>query len=164
MGRWIALILALVAISFVHVRIGGLLITQTNTSDKNILGADQKQNIKLARQASQDLSPDFSKGVTEPLKDLFPHRTDGVVNPLWPWIAAWMVDKNEPISGDTEVTDQDRTLFNKGRWFNVGWALGISIALGLACLRELSLPGTLSVVLLTCFGALLPRAAYFQPE
>lgn len=164
MGRGITLVLALVVIGFVHVRIGGLLIEQTNTSDKNILGADQKQNIKLARLARQDLSPDFTKGVTEPLKDLFPHRTDGVVNPLWPWIAAWMVDKVQPISGDTEVTAQDRALFNKGRWFNVGWTLGIVAVLGIACLRVFSLPGTLSVVLLTGFGALLPRAAYFQPE
>ena len=163
-GRWIVLLLALVAIGFVHIRIGGLLIAQTNTSDKNILGADQKQNIKLALQARQDLSPDFTKGVTEPLKNLFPHRTDGVVNPLWPWIAAWLADKDQPISGDTEVTDQDRAFFNKGRWFNVGWTLGIVVMLGIACMRVFSLAASLNVMLLVGFGALLPRAAYFQPE
>ncbi|MDB6138096.1 MAG: hypothetical protein JWO94_1168 [Verrucomicrobiaceae bacterium] len=163
-GRWIALALALVVIAYAHVRIGGLLIDQTNASDKNILGADQKQNIKLALLARQDLSPDFTKGVSEPLKDLFPHRTDGVVNPLWPWIAAWLADKDQAISPDDKVTEQDRAFFNRGRWFNVGFTLGIVAVLGIACLRVFSLTGTLSVVLLTGFGALLPRAAFFQPE
>lgn len=162
--RWIVLALVLVVVGLVHVRIGGLLIEQTNTSDKNILGADQKANLKLALQAREDLSPDFSKGVTEPLKGLFPHRTDGVVNPLWPWMAAWMADKDHVISGDSEVTAADRALFNRGRWCHVGWTLGAVIILSIACLRMFSLASTIVVTLLVGFGALLPRAAYFQPE
>jgi len=162
--RWLVLVLALAAIGLVDLRIGELLITQTNTSDKHILGGDQKQNIKLALQAREDLSPDFSKGVTEPLKDWFPHRTDGVINPLWPWMAAWLADKDQVISEVNAVTDSDRVLFNRGRWFHVGWTLGILLILGLACARVFSLGSTLNVVLLTGFGALLPRAAYFQPE
>ena len=164
LGRWVVLALILAVVGMVHIRIGGLLISQTNISDKNILGADQKQNMKLALQARDDLSPDFNKGVSEPLKNFFPHRTDGVINPLWPWMAAWMADKDHKISGEKEVTAKDREFFNKGRWFHVGWTLGFVIVLGVACLRMFSLASTVVVILLVGFGALLPRAAYFQPE
>jgi hypothetical protein len=78
--------LALIALA--HLKIGGLLIAQTNHTAKDILGADQKHGMKMALQTREDLTLDFSKGVSEPIKSWFPHRTDGVVNPLWPWIAA----------------------------------------------------------------------------
>jgi len=163
-GRWAALALALGLMSLAYVKIGGLLITQTNNSDKRILGGDQKHNMKLALMSRDDLNPDFSKGVSMPIENWFPHRTDGVVNPLWPWIAAWLADKDHKISGETEVTAQDRAFFDRGRWFHVGWTLGALIVLGIGCARHFSLCGTLVVVLLAGFGALLPRTAYFQPE
>ncbi len=163
-GRWLVLALALTAIGFVHLRIGGRLIAQTNNTNQNILAAGQKQALKLALQTREDLAPDFTKGVTEPLKNWFPHRTDGVINPLWPWMAAWLADKDHAISGDAEVTEKDRAFFNRGRWFNVGWTLGVLVVLAFACARMFSLGGALSVALLTGFGALLPSAAFFQPE
>jgi hypothetical protein len=163
-GRWIVLALALVLMGMAHVKIGGLLIAQTNNTDQRILGGDQKHNMKLALQTRADLNPDFSKGVSEPIKDWFPHRTDGVVNPLWPWIAAWLADKDHVISGPTEVTAQDRAFFNKGRWFLVGLTFGVVVIVSIGCARAFSLGGTLIVALLCEFGALLPRAAYFQPE
>ena len=163
-GRWLALALGLLLIGSAYIKIGGLLITQTNNTDKRILGGDQKHNMKLALITRDDLKPDFSKGVSEPIKNWFPHRTDGVVNPLWPWIAAWLADKDHVISGETEVTEKDREFFNRGRWFHVGWTLGALIILGIGCARQFSIGGSLVVVLLAGFGALLPRTAYFQPE
>lgn len=163
-GRWLVLAIALTLIGIAHYQIGGLLISQTNNTDKRILGGDQKHNMKLALMTRDDLKLDFSKGVSEPIEDWFPHRTDGVVNPLWPWIAAWLADKDHTISGETEVTEKDREFFNRGRWFHVGWTLMALVMLGIACARQFSLGGTLVIVLLTGFGALLPRAAYFQPE
>ncbi len=163
-GRWIALAAALIAIGFAYFWIAGLLIAQTNYTDKDILGADQKHNLKTALQTRADLKPDFSKSVSGPIKDWFPHRTDGVLQPLWPWIAAWLADADHAISGPTEVTEQDRALFNRGRWFHVGMTLGFLMLLGIACARLYSLPAALNVVMLVGFGALLPRAVYFQPE
>lgn len=163
-GRWIALALALALIGVAHVKIGGLLISQTNNTDQRILGGDQKHNMKIALQTRADLNPDFTQGVSEPIKNWFPHRTDGVVNPLWPWIAAWLADKDHIISGPKEVTAQDRAFFDKGRWFHVGATLGVLIIMGIGCARAFSLGGALIVVLLAGFGAFLPRSAYFQPE
>lgn len=163
-GRWLVFFLLLGLISAAHLRIGSLLITQTNQTDQDILGGDQKNNMRLALQTRDDLTPDFTKGVSEPIKDIFPHRTDGVVNPLWPWLAAWLADDNHQISGDGEVTEQDRAFFNRGRNFHVGWTLGALLMIGFAAMRVFSLPAVVNLVLLTGFGALLPRAAYFQPE
>jgi hypothetical protein len=163
-GRWIVLALFLGCFAVAYVHVGRLLIEQTNHTDEDILSSDQKHNIKLALEMRADLKPDFNKGFTKPIKDWFPRRTDGVVNPLWPWIAAWLAEDGHTISGEREVTEQDRAIFNRGRWFHVGMTLGFVVLLGVACARLYSLPAAMNVVLLVGFGALLPRAAYFQPE
>ncbi len=155
---------ALVAICSAYLYVGHLLIEQTNHSDKDILGADQKYNMKLAVQTHEDLTLDFSKGVSEPIKNWFPHRTEGVVSPLWPWVAAWLVDEDHVISGDAEVSMQDRALFERGRLFHVFWTCAALVVLGVACSRIFSVAASLNVVLLVGFGALLPRSVYFQPE
>jgi hypothetical protein len=164
MGRWFTFAIILLGVGFAYLRIGSLLIEQTNHSKERILGGDQKNNLKLTLQTRDDLSPDWSKGVSGPIKNWFPHRTDGVVNPLWPWVAAWLADKDHTISADDVVTDQDRALYHRGRRFHVGWTLGILAVLGFACARVFSLGAAVNVMLLVGFGALLPRTAYFQPE
>jgi hypothetical protein len=163
-GRWVVLATALVGICMGYLYTGKLLVEQTNNTDKDILGADQKYNIKLAIQTREDLSLDFSKGVSQPIKKWFPHRFEGVVNPLWPWVAAWLVEDEHTISGDKEVSAQDRALFDRGRYFHIGWTCCALVILGVACARVFSIAASLNVVLLVGFGALLPRCAYFQPE
>jgi hypothetical protein len=163
-ARWSVIIIALALFAWAYLHVGNLLLTQTNHTDKAILGADQKHNMKMALRTRADLTPDFAKGISEPIKDWFPHRTDGVVNPLWPWIAAWLADADHQESQPTEVTAQDRAFFHRGRWFHVGWTLGALIILGIACGRVFSVGGTLLTVLLVGFGAMLPRSAFFQPE
>ena len=164
MGRWLVLTVALAGFGLVYLWLAGLLLAQTNHTDADILGSDQKHNMKLALETRADLSPDLSKGFSQPIKDWFPHRTDGVVNPLWPWIAAWLAEPDHAISGSNEVTAQDRAFFQRGRWFHVAMTLAFLLLLGVACGRAYSLPAALNVVLLAGLGALLPRAMFFQPE
>lgn len=147
-----------------HFTLASHLLEQTNITDRQILGGDQKHNMRLALLNREDLKPDFTQGVMPALQKFVPHRTDGVVNPLWPWIGAWLADPDHEISGPSDVTAQDRELFNRGRWFNVGLTAGFLIALGLAAARIFSLPSAMNLVLLAGLGALLPRATYFQPE
>ena len=64
--RWLVLSLGLAAFAAAYLHIGGLLIEQRNKEDNDILGADQKHNLKTAVQSRADL---------------LAHRTDGVVNP-----------------------------------------------------------------------------------
>lgn len=162
--RWLLVALLLTGYGCVHLLLGAQLIQQTNFTDKDILGADQKHNLKFTLQTKPDLSPDLSKGISEPLNKWFPHRTDGVLNPLWPWVAAWLADPQHPISGATEVTAQDRQLFNRGRWFNVGLTCGFVILIGVGLARVFTFPAMLNAVLLMGLGAFLPRAVYYQPE
>jgi hypothetical protein len=162
--RWLGIAAILALYAWVHLTLAGHLVRQTNHTDADILGADQKHNLKLTLQTLPDLTPDFSQGVSEPLKNALPHRTDGIVNPLWPWVAAWLADPGQQPSGDQEVTPQDRELFTRGRWFNVGLTCGFVIILGLALSRIWTLGATANALLLIGIGAFLPRAVYYQPE
>jgi len=166
--RWLvfAQLLALFGLAYVHV--GNLLIQQTNNSTKEMHGGDQMHNMRQATFAREDLHPNFSKGFLQPLKNWFPHRTDGVVNPLWPWMAAWLVEDghqiNEEAMRNQVITEQDRSLFNRGRQAHVFMSLGFLIMLGIGACRIFTFPAACNLVLLGGFGAFLPRAAYFQPE
>jgi hypothetical protein len=167
--RWAVFLELLALFAFAYVRIGGHLIAQTNNSTKAIRGHDQLHNMRLATQTREDLHPDFRKGFSNGLMNLLPHRTDGVVQPLWPWIAAWFVDADhkiteEDFAEDKPLTDQTRDLFRKGKWFHISMTLGFLAMLGIAACRIFSFPAACNLVLLGGLGALLPRSVYFQPE
>lgn len=128
--------LALFAMAFGYVC--ALQIGQVN---QNRASSDQQNNIELARD---------SRG------DLLPGRTDGVVNPLWPWLA-----------GKTVVTvsaDDDARAFLHGKWLNVGLSLVFCVGLGLWACRRLPLLPSVSLVGLSGLGAMAQRAPFFQPE
>ena len=161
---WIAGLILLPLYLWVHLTLAGHLLRQTNFTDQDILGADQKHNLKLTLQTRPDLTLDFSRSVSEPLKAWLPHRTDGVVNPLWPWVAAWLAHPDHQPSGPQEVTAADRALFERGRWLNVGLTAGFLLVIGVGLLRVWSPLAVANALLLCGLGAFLPRAAYFQPE
>lgn len=168
--RWLIFLQLLTLSAFVYVRIGNLLMHQTNNTVKEMHGGDQLHNMRLATETREDLHPDFSKGFTTPLKNWFPHRTDGVVQPLWPWLAAWIVEPGQKITpemvGDPSFVPrtEDRNLFDNGRRAHIWMTLGFLIMLGIAGARIFSVPAALNLVLLGGFGMFLPRAVYFQPE
>lgn len=166
--RWLVFLELLVLFGFAYVNLAGHLISQTNNTSKDIHGGDQLHNMRLATETRPDLHPDFRSGFLEPLADVFPHRTDGVVNPLWPWVAAWFTDAGHKLTeadmANPGIAEQTRELFNRGRWFHVFMTLTFLVLLGIAACRIFSLPAACNLVLLGGLGALLPRAAYFQPE
>lgn len=166
--RWLVFTQLLVLFILAYLKIASLLIAQTNHTDKNMFGGDQMHNMRLATHAKPDQNPDFSKGFSSALSNFFPHRTDGVVQPLWPWLAAWLADPDHQITEENMISKQGRPqdykLFNRGRWFNVFLTTTFLIFLGIAAHRLFSLPAALNLLLLGGFGALLPRAVYFQPE
>ena len=150
----------------------GLLIQQTNQNLGPVTDAisgkvrgdqDQKHNINQALLARDFLKPREDLGIMENLMRWMPHRTDGVVAPLWPWVASRLTTPGQP-SRENEVTEQDRQLFLKGKWANVAIVLVFLWALGLVMARTFRPAAVVAVLLLGAFGALLPRAVYFQPE
>ena len=143
--------LILIIFTALYLYLGRHLINQTN-GDRN--RSDQQNNISLALKAKEFASPDFSAGLSQALWNWFPHYTDGVVNPLWPWVAARIYPDGQ---GEEEF-------FVRGKWWNLGITLAI-LLLGAGLIsRHFSLPATLNILLLAGLGAFLPRAVWFQPE
>ena len=166
--RWLIFLQLLALIIFAYVKVGELLISQTNYTPKDVHGGDQSHNMRLATQTRPDLNPDFSKGFSKAMSGFFPHRTDGVVQPLWPWISAWFVKDGHVIEEADmvakRVDQDDYGLFTRGRWFNVFFTATVLAMVGIAAARIFTVPAACNIVLLGGFGALLPRAVYFQPE
>lgn len=130
-----ALIAGLSVFLFLWFFLGTILIRETNW---NRLASDQQYNIELAREMDGDW---------------FPHRTRGIVNPLWPWLAARI-----------DSAESDAATFARGRWANlIGCAVflvGAAVVLG----RRWGVLPALVFCYAGGFGALLSRAVFFQPE
>lgn len=104
----------------------------------------ETRHLELTRATQGDFQPDFTHSVSEPLKKLAPHRTDGLVQPLWPWLGALRLDE-----GDVAQSLQDLA------WLRTGLALACLLVLGWVCARSFALPAALLVVALTGFHGLL---------
>ncbi|MES2596997.1 MAG: hypothetical protein V4662_16755 [Verrucomicrobiota bacterium] len=110
-------------------------------------------HLELTGQVYMDLQPDFSHSFSEPLNRMIPHRTDGLVQPLWPWVAAWMHD---PLNVGA-------TLRGTGM-FRLGVTLGFLAVLGFIAARSFSMPAALWVVLMAAFHGFVPVLPFFTGE
>lgn len=115
-------------------------------------GSLEARNFALAGETERDLELDFSRSVSGPLKQWLPHRTDGLVQPLWPWISAWTGDASDPTKDMRRI---------QGGWLQAGLTLGFLVVLGFACVRRFSFPAAVLVVLLVGFQGLLPTVGQF---
>ncbi len=143
--------LFLVLFAGLYFYIGTHLVGQTNP---NRLKHDQQNNIEHAKIAASHMTPDRDLGFAKSLWRMFPHYTDGVVNPLWPWVAA--------RGHDREMSDEQ--FYVRGKWINIFITAGFCVLLAMVASRYFSLGATINLVLLIGFGAMLPRSPYFQPE
>lgn len=167
--RWLVYLQLLALFLILYVKLGGVLILQTNNTAKDLSTGNQLKSLHLAMEVRKDFEPEFEKGFSKAVFKLFPHQTDGVSQPLWPWMAAWLSDPTDPspsvgLAPAEGVSDQERTLFNQGRWVLVYFTAAFLGLLALVVGRFFSLPAALNLLLLAGLGALLPRTAYFQPE
>lgn len=124
---------------------------------------DQKHNINQALLARDFMNPREDLSLMENVTRWLPHRTDGVVAPLWPWVAARLTTPGHQYR-EAEVMEADKELFVKGKWANVAFVLVFLWALGLVLARNFRPAAAVTVLMLGGLGALLPRAVYFQPE
>ncbi len=127
------------------------LFYQTN---QDRLNRDQEHNISMAERTLEREQAEAKPGddITASMWRKLPHYTDGVVNPLWPWIAARF------------QSEDHETFFQRGKWFNIVLTAVFLNLLGLVCARVFSISGAINLVLIGGLGAFLPRAVYFQPE
>jgi hypothetical protein len=137
----------------------------TVVPEKSMLSAEQGQKHILNRTlvARAYLEPDPDLGVLDNFTRWLPHDTDGVVEPLWPWLAARLAARDHLLQ-ETRVSTKDRQLFHKGRWMNVWIAVAFLAVLGLVAAKTFSPAAAAAVLLAAAFGALLPRAIFFRPD
>ncbi len=162
-AHWGLVIVGLALAAWLYVWLAGILVATTN---QNPLGQDQKHNMRLALAAKTALESGLGGGLGEAVRQWLPHRTDGVVAPLWPWVAARVAREGHVIEDASfaEHTLADLAFFERGKWLNV-WISGVFLAaVALWMARRWTVLGTLNFTLLALLGALLPRAVTFQPE
>ncbi len=148
--RWVACLIALgVILWFVMVDV----TPRIDQADPIKLTMVESAHLELTGHTYLDLQPDFTQSFSEPLNRMIPHRTDGLVQPLWPWIAAWMHD---PL-------DVAATLRGTGM-FRLGLTLGFLAVLGFVAARSFSLPSALWVVLMAAFHGFVPVLPFFTGE
>ncbi|NNE93532.1 MAG: hypothetical protein HKN23_17940 [Verrucomicrobiales bacterium] len=149
--KWGGFAVFLLGFLWLYFYLGTHLVYQTN---RDRLNWDQQHNINLAfrtaERAEQGIQP--GESITAVMWRAFPHYTDGVVNPLWPWFAAKFRD-----------TDHER-FFEKGKWVNLTLSACFLVVLGIISARAFSFLSAPLIVLACGLGAFLPRAVYFQPE
>lgn len=158
-GRWVVMLASLVLFAWCYVQ---AFQRQGPTWD-NVFPEHQRMYLNAAIETWHDLTPDFSKSVSQPLNDWLPHRTDGMVRPLWPWLSAWTVGAEQPRSAGLPSAEDQHVLRSSKRWL-MGLSLGFLLMLGLATARAFSVPAALLTILTIGFGVFLPSAAEFSPD
>lgn len=158
-GRWVVMVAALSVLMWAYVvNFWGILPAPVEL--RNPLPMEMS-HLEMAVLAKQDLQLDFSKGVSEPLNNWLPHRTDGLVRPLGPWMAAWLMDGAESTTGDTGYSPRFAARAHVAKIAFTGMVL---VLLGLACARAFSVPAALLTVFLIGFGVFLPLGRLFLPD
>lgn len=158
-GRWVVFLIALGALAWTYAT--HFWQTRPSVADLRMPHPMESRNLELAEQARNDLKLDFSKGVSEPLNNWLPHTTDGLVRPLWPWLAAWLMDDMEGNDGHAGASQRFATRVHLAK---LSATLAVLVLLGLACARAFSVPAAVLVVLLLGFGVFLPSGRFFLPD
>jgi hypothetical protein len=161
--HWTLVIGAVVLFGWLFVWLAAVLIATTNPDPRR---QDQKNNMRQALLTRPLIHPDWSRGVGHGIRSWLPHRTDGVVAPFWPWIAAHFAAADHVIEPETfhVNTLADIAFFQRGKWVNVAITGIFLMLVVLMCAQRLSVLATINLMLLAGLGVLLPRAVYFQPE
>lgn len=150
-GRGIAFVLFMGAFSWLFTASG--LETAIRARTRPLNGIEQR-NLELLKQCYQDQHPDFTHGFSEPLNRWGPHRTDGFVQPLWPWIAAWLFEPNSRDSANDVLT--------RTGVMRIAMMLSFLWLFGTMCVRTFSLPAAILIVLLTGVFGMLPTLNQFD--
>ncbi len=158
-GRRVVVLVLLTAVLWAYALT--LLRQSPPSNDRPPLHAMEERQLAMAAEARQDQMLDFSRGVSEPLNNWLPHRTDGLVRPLWPWMMAWLMDGAEGKAGASGVSPRFAQRVNL---LKLSFSFGVLLLFGLACARAFSVPAALLTVFLVGFGAFLPSCQFFLPD
>lgn len=159
-GRWIVLAAALVGCGYAFWQTS----LQSFGGELNPVSELEYQSLVLTVETHPDLTPDVTKGVSQPLQDWFPRRTQGILNPLFPWIMAWQVDDAHALGSQSGLTDDDRQVILSGRLMLTALVFSFIVILTIACARVISIPAALITAMLCGWGVLFPASQSFTPD
>jgi hypothetical protein len=154
-GRWVVMLALLGGLTWVYART--FLQQFPSSVELRQPHAMEQRHLTMAAETKKDLSLDFSRGVSEPLNNWLPHRTDGLVRPLWPWMTAWLMDEHSDAGYSPRFARQVHLL-------ELSLSMSVLGLLGLACARAFSVPAALQTVFLIGFGVFLPSGRFFLPD
>lgn len=153
LGHWLVVLAGLAALLWAGLKIEEGLLVQTNADAAK---SDQASNMRLAGETREvRAAAGWDDGASRALRDWLPSRTDGVINPLWPWIASFLPEAAQPQSAE---------FFAAGKRLNVTLTLGFLALLGIFLGLRWSSLALLNFLGLIALGCFLPRAPWFQPE
>ena len=112
--------------------------------------------FRITEQTNQDVDP-FDQGAYIAMSrkmegSWYPWYSDGTRNPLFPWLAAALLDANDPA------------FFEKGKKLNVVFAICGTAAVALFFSRRLGPLASLNATALASLAALLPISTFFGAE
>lgn len=160
-GRWVVLLACLSGLGWAYAK--AFWRQLPSPAELHSPQEMELRQLAMVAEARKDQQLDFTHGVSEPLNNWLPHRTDGLVRPLWPWLAAWMMDDADADAAGSAPGYSAR-FAQRVHLVKLTFTLTLLMLLGLAFARAFSVPAALLAVILTGFGVLLPSGRAFMPD
>ncbi len=149
--RWAIFTAFLCVYVWAYTYLATILIVGANTSR---VGNAQSHYIDAVYQAAavNEGDPAERNSITSRFTRSLPQYTDGLVDPMWPWLMRGYAD----LSPDE--------LFDRGKWVNMILNGSLLVLFGLVAARAFSFTGSAAMILMGGFGVILERSAYFSPD
>lgn len=148
-ARWAIYLSALSLYAWAYGYFGAILIYEVNTDRTSRPQADFIDAVYRA--ASLDTG-DERASILGDFTRAFPRYTDGIVDPLLPWLMRSWADLPPDV------------VFEAGKWLNFLLAASLLAAFAVAAARAFSFSGAAAIVLMGGFGVILERSGYFSSD
>ena len=150
-GLWILYLGFIVIYAWAYTYLGSIIILEKNTVRTGQIQSDFIDAVYQSA-AVRENSSEKGSSISSNFSRAFPQYTNGVVDPLFPWLILGYADQPPDI------------VFEAGKWFNLIFSGSLLIALGVAAARAFSFSGAAAILLMGGFGVILERSAYFSSD
>jgi len=128
-----------------------ILIKEANTSRIGNIQTEYIDAVYKAAAVGED-DPAASRSISYQFTQLLPQYTDGLIDPLWPWLMRY------------HAQDAPDDMFEAGKWKNMVLSASLLILFGIGAAKAFSFTGSAAMILMGGFGMILERSAYFSSD
>lgn len=146
---WAAFLMLIVLYAWAYSYLGAILIFEGNT-DRSV--QPQAAFIDAVYRSASVGDEREKPSVMGEFASAFPQYTDGVVDPLFPWLMR------------AYAAEPPDAVFEAGKWMNFLLSGSLLVAFAVAAARAFSFAGAAAITLMGGFGVILERSAYFSPD